>query len=119
MSQKQHREPIIRSRQQQKLEAGMVGEERWKEIRRQRREDGRSISAIARDMQLDRKTVRRCLRDDVWRPYRRRVKADRLLDSHAGWLTQRAPAVRYSARILYQELRARRGYSGSYETVKR
>lgn len=119
MSQQQQKGPIIRSRQQQRLEAGMVGEERWKEIRRQRREDGRSISAIAREMQLDRKTVRRCLRDDVWRPYRRRVKTDRLLDSHAEWLTQRAPAVRYSARILYQELRARRGYAGSYETVKR
>jgi transposase len=119
MSQQQHKEPIIRSRQQQWLEAGMVGEERWREIRRQHREDGRSISAIARNMELDRKTVRRCLCDDGWRPYRRRVKTDRLLDTHAEWLRQRAPAVRYSARILYQELKARRGYSGSYETVKR
>lgn len=30
-----------------------------------------------------------------------------------------APQVGYSARILYQELRARRSYTGSYETVKR
>jgi transposase len=119
MSQQAVREKIIGCRQQQSLEAGMVGEERWKEIRRQHREEGRSISAIARDMQLDRKTVRRCLREEAWRPYRRRAKTDRLLDAHAGWLTQRAPAVRYSARILYQELRAQRGYAGSYETVKR
>jgi transposase len=97
----------------------MVGEERWKEIRRQHREEGRSISAIARDMQLDRKTVRRCLRDEAWRPYRRRVRTDRLLDEHTEWLGQRAPAVHYSARILYQELRSQRGYMGSYETVKR
>ena len=83
MSQQNVRETIIRSRQQDALEAGMVGEERWKEIRRQHREEGRSISAISRDMQLARKTVRRCLRDGEWRPYRRRAKTDRLLDVHA------------------------------------
>ncbi len=34
-------------------------------------------------------------------------------------LRTRAPQVGYSARILYQELQASRGYTGSYETVKR
>jgi hypothetical protein len=34
------------------------------------------------------------------------------------WLGQRAPQVRYSARILFQELVARRGYAGGYDTVK-
>ena len=42
-----------------------------------------------------------------------------MLTSHADWLQRRAPEVRYSARILYQELRRERGYTGSYETVKR
>lgn len=97
----------------------MVGRERWLEIRRQHFEERESISAIARRMQLARKTVRRCIRDRHWRPYRRRVKEDTLLAAHAEWLRQRAPRVRYSARILHQELKFQRGYRGSYETVKR
>lgn len=97
----------------------MVGYERWREIRRQHAEDGESISAIARRMQLDRKTVRRCLRDDAWRRYRRERPAATLLSDHAQWLRTRAQQVDYSAQILFQELRALRGYEGSYETVKR
>jgi transposase len=42
-----------------------------------------------------------------------------LLTAHAEYLRTRAPEVQYSARILYQELRRDRQYSGSYETVKR
>lgn len=42
-----------------------------------------------------------------------------MLTAHADVVRARAPHVNYSARILYQELRARRGYTGSYETVKR
>ena len=70
-------------------------------------------------MELDRKTVRRCLRARAWRPYQRRPGVDKLLTGHADWLLQRAPQARYSARILYQELTRERGYTGSYETVKR
>ncbi len=117
-----HREvtgQIINGHQRNELEAVMVGKERWAEIRRQHFDEGRSISAIARDMELDRKTVRRCVRDETWRPYQRQAKVDTLLAPHEGWLQQRAPEVRYSARILYQELKAQRGYPGSYETVKR
>ena len=42
-----------------------------------------------------------------------------LLESHADFLRERAAQVNYSARILFQELKANRAYSGSYETVKR
>lgn len=107
------------SHQGKALEVEMVGEERWTEIRRQHFELGQSISAIARQMDLDRKTVRRCIRDEAWRPYQRQAKSDTLLAPHAEWLRRRAPEVRYSARILHQELKARHGYRGSYETVKR
>lgn len=93
----------------------MVGEERWAEVRRQHFELGRSISAIARQMDLDRKTVRRCIRDEAWQPYQRRTQSSTLLAAHAEWLRRRAPEVRYSARILHQELKARHGYRGSYE----
>jgi transposase len=42
-----------------------------------------------------------------------------VLDAHRQWLTERAPEVNYSARILWQELRAQRGFAGSYVIVRR
>jgi len=78
-----------------------------------------SVSEIARRLDLDRKTVRRCLRQSEWRAYERLPRAETLLTEHAQFLTGRAAQVNYSARILYQELRSRRGYRGSYDTVKR
>lgn len=119
MSQHEAGQGIIGSQQHTTLEVEMVREERWREIRRLHFEEGRSITAIARSMDLDRKTVRRCLKDKTWQPYCRRAKADTLLTVHAEWLRARAPAVAYSARILYQELKSQRGFAGSYETVKR
>ena len=97
----------------------MVDQERWVEIRRLFLEERVSISEIGRRLDVDRKTVRRSLRQATWQPYHRAVMTDTLLSAHADFVRDRAPQVNYSARILYQELRARRGYTGSYETVKR
>ncbi|ROZ69466.1 IS21 family transposase [Ramlibacter sp. WS9] len=77
-----------------------------------------SIAAIARELDLDRKTVRTCLKQECWRPYRREA-AGSLLDAHRDWLGARAPEVNYSARILWQELRQQRGFAGSYVIVRR
>jgi hypothetical protein len=41
------------------------------------------------------------------------------LDAHRQWMAERAPEVNYSARILWQELRAQRGFDGSYVIVRR
>ena len=49
----------------------MVREDRWQEIRRLREQERLSVSEIGRRLDLDRKTVRRCLRDEKWEPYRR------------------------------------------------
>ncbi len=92
------------SHQRRPLEVEMIGEDRWTEIRRLYHEERQSISAIARQMDLDRKTVRRCIRDRRRRPYQRAARVDTLLAPYAAWLRRRAPEVRYSARILYQEL---------------
>jgi transposase len=100
-------------------EVCMVDQERWAEIRRLRQDEQISISEIGRRLDVDRKTVRRHLRRTTWQPYRRAVGAETLLTAHADVVRARAPQVNYSARILYQELRASRGYTGSYETVKR
>ena len=95
----------------------MVGRDRWEETHR-RAGTGASIWAIARELELDRKTVRRCLRQTEWRPYERAARSETLLTAHAEYLRRRASAVDYSAQVLFQEL-GRREYRGSYETVKR
>jgi transposase len=80
--------------------------------------EARASRAIARELELDRKTVRGCLLQASWRPYQRPVTGS-LLDAHSVWLAERAPQVNYSARILWQELRAQRGFAGSYVIVHR
>jgi transposase len=99
-------------------EVSLIGQQQWQAIH-DRRAAGHSVSAIAREFALDRKTVRSCLLEPNWRPYRRRTPAASLLDAHRAWLAERAPQVNYSARILWQELRAQHGFAGSYVIVRR
>ena len=98
-------------------ESGVIGEQQWRAMR-ERRSAGASVSQIAREWDLDRKTVRRALAQSIWQPYRREAPAVTLLDAHRAWLEARAPQVHYSARILHQELTHERGFTGCYETVK-
>ncbi|MBI1397512.1 MAG: IS21 family transposase [Betaproteobacteria bacterium] len=98
-------------------ENAVLGTHQWEAIR-ERRANGESVSSIAREFGIDRKTVRRCLRQEQWQPYRRESSVSTMLEAHRDWLTERAPQVHYSARILWQELRRTRGFEGSYETVK-
>jgi transposase len=98
-------------------EEPVVGEERWEEMHRLKA-TGMTVSGIARATGLDRKTVRRCLRQVRWQAYRRPARREVLLDPHRAWLAERAAQVGYSARILYQELCARRGFEGGYGTVR-
>ena len=96
----------------------MVRQERWAELRRLWQQERVPIAELARRFELDRKTVRRCVRGLTWRPYQRPASTTTLLATHAATLRARAPQVRYSAQILFQELR-QQGYTGSYQTVKR
>src|SRR5215831_20087281 len=99
-------------------EVPMVRQERWEEIRRLAFDERVAIAEIARRLELDRKTVRRCLRDSAWAAYHRPLRMDTVLAPHLDYLRERAPRVGYSAQILFQELRHQRGYRGSYDTVK-
>ncbi|MFN9211650.1 MAG: IS21 family transposase [Betaproteobacteria bacterium] len=99
------------------VEQAVVGRERWEWIHAQRAAGG-TVTAIAREADLDRKTVRRCLRQNAWQPYRRPPAADDLLAARRDWFTERAAAVNCSARILFQELRVRHDWAGSYATVR-
>jgi len=96
---------------QDDMEMPMLGQQQWEAVH-MRQARGESISTIAREMDLDRKTVRTCLQQSAWKPYRRATAAS-LLDEHRAWLAERAPQVNYSARILWQELRTQRGFEGS------
>jgi len=98
-------------------EEPVLGQQQWEAVH-ERRSHGQSVSAIARELDLDRKTVRTCLGQSSWQPYSRAAAAS-LLDAHRDWLAERAPEVNYSARILWQELRAQRGFTGSYVIVRR
>jgi transposase len=98
-------------------EGPVISRERWEALRHLRGE-GQSVSEIARSTGLDRKTVRAALAKAAWTPYRRTPVAATLLSTHAAWVAERAPQVHYSARILFQELRAGRGYQGGYDTVR-
>ena len=48
----------------------------------------RSVSSIARDLGLDRKTVRRCLNQAAWKPYQREAARPTLLPMDDGGVFQ-------------------------------
>jgi transposase len=100
-------------------EQGMVSKERWETIRRLHWEEHLSLSEIARRLDLDRGTVAHWARQSQWKPYERAARNDTLLAPHEQFVRERAPQVDYSARIVFQELKHRHGFAGSYETVKR
>ena len=64
-------------------EDSMIGQQPWQAIQ-ERRAAGQSVSAIAREFDLDRKTVRSCLRQEAWAPYRKEVNTRTMLDAHRG-----------------------------------
>ncbi|NLH79112.1 MAG: IS21 family transposase, partial [Acidobacteria bacterium] len=79
----------------------MVGKASWDEIRRLKEAEGLSVAELARRFDLDRKTVRRCLRGEEWHPYKRKESRSTILAPHHEFIEKRAPEVCYSARILY------------------
>lgn len=97
-------------------EGDVIGQTQWQAIR-EAKAGGKTVSAIAREMGLDRKTVRSALHSEHWRPYSRAPRLSKL-DEYMAWLNERAPQVNFSARILHQGLRLQRGFEGSYEVVK-
>lgn len=96
----------------------MLNQDQWGAIRALATR-GLGKKAIARKLGLDPKTVRRAL-DQAKKPsYRRRHPVMEVLErDHGEYLQLRAPAVNFSAQVLFQEVQAR-GFSGSYPTVMR
>lgn len=93
----------------------LISETQWGAVRALR-EQGIGKKAIARELGLDVKTVRKWLRLEL-EPQRRRSRG-RVLDPYAEFLGGRAPEVAFNTAVLLRELAAR-GFQGGYSTVAR
>jgi transposase len=82
-----------------------------------RKERGEGIKRIARELGVDRKTVKRWLKLGGWQPGQRRRRA-RQLDGFAEFITQRAPEVGWNGAVLYRELQSL-GFRGGHQQVQR
>lgn len=53
-------------------EVALINQSMWQAVH-ERSQAGATVSAIARELDIDRKTVRRCLKQAEWTPYARTV----------------------------------------------
>jgi transposase len=78
---------------------------------------GAGVKRIARELGVDRKTVRRWLRLGGWQPRRPRRRR-RAVEQFTEFIAQRGPEVGWNGVVLHREL-AGLGFSGSYQQVQR
>jgi transposase len=97
-------------------EGEMMSFDLWTEIHARARR-GEAKQQIARDLGLDRKTVRRIVSQARPMPYRRRVSHPSVVAPYLEYIQQRASEVDYNAHRIFHELRDQ-GYPGGYEMVK-
>ncbi len=97
-------------------EERMLGQEMVREMIA-RRERGDGIKQIARELGIDRKTVKRWLRLGEWQPRRPQRRA-RKLDPFAEFIERRAPEVGFNGVVLHRELKAL-GFTGGLMQVQR
>jgi transposase len=83
---------------------------------RNMKEHGATISAIARQMGIDRKTVRNALKEPVSSPTAAPVSS--VLDPYKDFLRGRLEVADFTAQRLFQDIQAQ-GYAGGYNLVKR
>ena len=82
-----------------------------------RRERGESTRRIARELGVDRKTIRRWLRIGGWRP-RQNGERRRAIDAFVTFIDRRGPEVGWNGVVLHRELAAL-GFTGCYQQVPR
>ena len=80
------------------------------------KQQGWSVSAIAQQLDIDRKTVRKYLREPV-HPYERENPAPCKVDPYRPFLRERWEQGVHNARKLLDEIRGR-GYTGGYSQLK-
>ena len=82
-----------------------------------RKERGEGVKRIARELGVDRKTVRRWLRLGAWQPRRPRPRR-RPIDQFIEFIAQRGPEVGWNGVVLQRELTGL-GFTGSYQQLQR
>jgi transposase len=97
-------------------EEPMLGEDTVQEMLA-RLARGEGVRAIARELGVDRKTVKRWRRLGQWRPRQGRPRP-RGLDPYLERLAQRGPEVGWNAVVLHRELQGL-GFPGSVQQVRR
>jgi len=81
-----------------------------------RLERGEKLKAIARELGVDRKTIKRWRRVGGW--YRQKRKRVCAMEAFGEFVTRRGPEVGWNGVVLYREL-SMLGFSGSYRQVQR
>jgi transposase len=94
----------------------MIDFELWTEVHARFRQ-GHGKRQMARELGLDRKTVKRILAQERPAPYRRTVSRSTVVTPYLEYIRQRAGEVDYNAYRIFHELQER-GYLGGYEMVK-
>ena len=97
-------------------ESTMIDFELWTEVHARCRR-GQGKRTMARELGLDRKTVKRILAQERPTPYRRTVTRPSVVTPYLDYIQRRVTAVDYNAHRIFQELQAL-GYPGGYEMVK-
>jgi len=97
-------------------EGRMLGGELVREMKA-RHARGEGAKRIARELGVDRKTVKRWLRLGNWQPRPARC-LPKLIDRFAVFIKQRGPEVGWNGVVLHREL-VSLGFSGSYQQVQR
>jgi transposase len=103
----------------QKLMAGespMIDFDLWTEVHARFRR-GQGKRTLARELGLDRKTIKRILAQARPEPYHRTVPRLSVVTPYLDYIQRRAPEVDYNAYRIFQELQAQQ-YPGGYEMVK-
>jgi transposase len=95
----------------------MIDFDVWTEIHARARR-GEAKKKIARELGIDRKTVRRLLAQVRPETYQRMVTRPSLVAPYLDYIQRRVMEVDYNADRIFQELQ-RQGYPGGYEMVKR
>jgi transposase len=97
-------------------EGEMIGFDLWTELHARARR-GEAKQKMARELGIDRKTVRRLLAQERPVPYQRTGSHPSLVNPYLDYIQHRVTEVDYNAYRIFQELKVQ-GYAGGYEMVK-
>ena len=98
------------------VEGWMLGEDVVREVLA-RLARGEHVKTIARELGIDKKTIKRWRRRGAWQPRAPRVYV-KAIDAHREFLQRRGPEVGWNGTVLLRELRTQ-GFTGGYQQVQR